>query len=296
MEEKAKATPEEAVAIPDADEMIDTIKNLDTETISHLINTYVIPWGKNIIFAIIIYIVGKLVAKYVRKLIMKAVRRTAKDEMLENFISSIIGAILTLFVIIASISQLGVNTSSLIALIGAAGLAVGLALQDSMKNFAAGVMILIFKPFKKGDYIEAAGQAGTVNDISIFTMAMKSPDNKQIIIPNGSVLSSSIINYSNKATRRVDLVFGIGYDDDIKEAKKILQELLAADSRVLKDPKPLVAVAELADSSVNFNVRPWVKSSDYWAVYYDITEQVKISFDNAGITIPYPQIDLNTKK
>ncbi len=294
MAEKTEAVTE-AVKIPDAEEVVETLKNLDAETIKELINTYAIPWGKNILFAIIIYIVGKIVVKIIRKLIMKIVKRATKDEMLEKFISSIIGVVLMLFVIVASISQLGVNTGPLVALVGAAGLAVGLALKDSMGNFAAGVMILIFKPFRKGDTIETNDLLGKVIDISIFTMTMTTPDNKEVIIPNGTVLSSPIINISKKATRRVDMVFGIGYDDDIRKAKEILQNLLDSDNRVLKEPSALVAVAELADSSVNFNVRPWVKASDYWAVFYDTTEKVKIAFDEAGITIPYPQIDLNTK-
>ena len=218
------------------------------------------------------------------------------DEILINFIISITSAILHLFVVIAAMDQLGVNTTSLIALLGAAGLAVGLALQNSLQNFAAGVMLIIFRPFKKGDFVEAAGTAGVVETISIFSTIMRTGDNREVIVPNGAIYNGTITNFSARETRRIDMVFGIGYDDDIKKAKSIIEEILSSDERVLADPAPLVAVGELADSSVNFNVRPWVKSGDYWGVYFDLNERIKITFDENGISIPYPQIDIHQNK
>jgi small conductance mechanosensitive channel len=198
-----------------------------------------------------------------------------------------------LFVLIAALSHLGIDTTSLVALLGAAGLAVGLSLQDSLGNFAAGVMIIVFKPFKKGDFIDAGGAMGTVDAISIFTTIMTTPDNKEIIIPNGSIIGGNITNYSARPTRRVDMVFGISYDDDLQKAKAILQEIIAADSRVLSEPAPVVTLGELADSSVNFLVRPWVNAADYWGVMWDTTEQVKLRFDAEGISIPFPQMDVH---
>ncbi|MCD6533444.1 MAG: mechanosensitive ion channel, partial [Deltaproteobacteria bacterium] len=201
-----------------------------------------------------------------------------------------------LFVIVAALDQLNVNTTSLIALMGAAGLAVGLALQNSLQNFAAGVMLIIFRPFKAGDFVEAGGTMGVIENISIFSTMLKTPDNREVIIPNGSIYGGNITNFSSLPTRRVDLMFGIGYDDDIRKAKDILTEISIADERVLKNPAPQIVVGELGDSSVNFHVRPWVKSSDYWDVYFDLTEKVKLAFDDAGISIPYPQMDVHLDK
>jgi len=218
------------------------------------------------------------------------------DEMLVNFICSILRWVLLLFVIIAALSQLGIDTTSLVALLGAAGLAIGLSLQSSLANFAAGVMIIVFRPFTKGHFVEIAGTSGTVDSISIFTTTLTSPDNKEVIVPNGSVMSSNITNYSARDTRRVDMVFGISYDDDLKKAKQILEEIMAADGRVLSDPAPTVALSELADSSVNFVVRPWVNAPDYWSVLFDTNEAVKLRFDAEGISIPYPQMDVHVDK
>ena len=216
--------------------------------------------------------------------------------MLVDFIKAILNAILMLFVIIASLNELGVDTTSLVAILGAAGLAIGLSLQGSLQNFAAGVMLLVFRPFKAGDFVEAGGAAGVVKSISIFTTIMTSGDNKEIIVPNGQIYSGTITNYSAKETRRVDMVVGIGYDADLKRAKEVLKELAAADSRILQDPAPTIAVAELADSSVNFVVRPWVKAADFWAVKFDFTEAVKLRFDQEGISIPFPQMDVHLHK
>ncbi|GAA0855787.1 mechanosensitive ion channel family protein [Aliiglaciecola litoralis] len=269
---------------------------LDDITVSELLETYVIPWGINIFFAIVIYIVGKIVVGVLVNVFGKVLARSKYDEMLVGFLKAIVNAVLMLFVIIASLNELGVDTTSLVAILGAAGLAIGLSLQGSLQNFAAGVMLLVFRPFTRGNFIEAAGTSGVVKDITIFTTIMTTGDNKEVIVPNGEIYKGNIVNYSAKETRRIDMVVGIAYDADLRKAKAILQEMLAADERILKEPEPLVAVAELADSSVNFNVRPWVKSGDYWTVKYDFTEAVKLRFDEEGIGIPFPQMDVHLHK
>ncbi len=268
----------------------------DTEKLAELVQTYVIPWGINIFFAIVIFVVGRIVAKMLVKLFGSMLRRSKYDDMLVDFIQSIVGAVLLLFVIVASLDQLGVDTTSLVAILGAAGLAIGLSLQDSLKNFAAGVMLLVFRPFKAGDYVEAGGTAGVVKSISIFNSTFTSPDNKEIIVPNGKIYGDNIVNYSAKDTRRVDMVVGISYDSDLLKAKQILNELIAEDERILADPAPKVAVSELADSSVNFIVRPWVKTADFWDVKFAFTEKVKLRFDQEGIGIPFPQMDVHLYK
>jgi small conductance mechanosensitive channel len=192
-------------------------------------------------------------------------------------------------VIIAALSKLGVETASLAVVIGAAGLAVGFALQGTLSNFAAGVMLIIFKPFKLGDYVEAGGKAGTVKEIQIFNTVLHSPDNVRIIVPNGQVTSAPITNYTTTGTRRLDLVVGVSYESDLKKAKQLLQDIIAGDSRVMEEPAPTIAVAELGDSSVDFVVRPWVKTSDYWGLKFDLTEKIKLTFDENNISIPYPQ-------
>lgn len=259
-------------------------------------DAYVFPWVVDIALALVIFFVGRWVVKQVTKLLERVLRKAKVEDMLVNFISSIANVVLLLFVIVASLNQLGVDTTSLIALLGAAGLAIGLSLQDSLKNFAAGVMLVIFKPFREGDFVEAAGVAGVVEHIQIFNTIMRTGDNREVIIPNGAIYSGVITNFSARDTRRVDMVFGIGYDDDLRKAKEILNEIIAADERILKDPAPVIAVSELADSSVNFIVRPWVNSADYWAVLWDTTETVKLRFDQEGISIPYPQMDVHLHK
>ena len=257
---------------------------------------HVIPWGINIVTALLIFIVGKIVVKILVGLIGKLLKRTNLDNILVEFIQAIANALLLIVVIIAALDQLGVDTTSLIALIGAAGLAIGLALQGSLQNFASGFLLLVFRPFTAGDYIEAGGTAGVVKTIGIFTTILNSPDNKEIIVPNGAIYSGNITNYSALPTRRVDLVFGISYDDDIKKAKEIMERVVKADERVLADPAPQIAVSELADSSVNFVVRPWVNSADYWGVKFDLTENIKLAFDENGISIPFPQMDVHMDK
>ena len=212
---------------------------------------------------------------------------------LVSFVGNLSYVALLAFVIIAAMNQLGIHTASFIAVLAEAGLAVGLALQGSLSNFAEGVLLIIFKPFKVGDYIEGGGTAGTVEEIQIFTTQLKSPDNKAIIVPNAKMLGDNITNYTVKGTRRVELVFGIGYDDDIDKARQVIEDIIAQDNRVIKDPAPAVVVAELANSSVNFKVRVWTTADDYWGFYFDTTETVKKQFDAEGISIPFPQRDIH---
>lgn len=266
------------------------MENLDLQM---LFQQYVMPWSINIVMALLVFFIGRIIVNLLSKLIEKLLTRSKMDKILVNFVISILRSILLLFVVIAALDQLGVDTTSLIALLGAAGLAIGLALQDSLKNFAAGVMLIVFRPFKAGDFIEAGGTAGVVESISIFSSTLRSPDNKEVIVPNGAIYGDTITNFSARNTRRIDMVFGIGYDDDLRRAKAVLQELVDAEERILKEPSCLIAVSELGDSSVNFVVRPWVKSSDFWGVKFAFTEAVKLRFDDEGISIPYPQMDIH---
>ena len=276
--------------------MEDNLSLFSASDIERYINEYAIPWGINIAMAIAIYVIGRIVVGFILSIFRRVMAKSKYDAMLVDFLEAIISAILMLFVIVASLDQLGVDTTSLVAILGAAGLAIGLSLQDSLKNFAAGVMLLVFKPFKSGDFVEAGGTAGTVNKIGIFTSTMTTPDNKEIIVPNGAIYSGTITNFSAKETRRVDMVVGIGYDADLLKAKQVLQEMVEADPRILQEPAPTIAVAELADSSVNFVVRPWVQSADFWGVKFDFTEAVKLRFDKEGISIPFPQMDVHLHK
>ncbi len=250
-------------------------------------------YGLKVLAAILVFIVGRWIAKALKKLINKVMTKNNVDPTLVSFVGDLTYFALLAFVVIAAINQLGVQTTSFIAVIGAAGLAIGLALQGSLANFAAGFLLILFRPFKVGDYIEGAGVAGAVEEIQIFTTQLKSPDNKKIIIPNAKLTGDNIINYSANETRRVDLVIGVGYDDDLAKVKEVLEDVLSKDDRILKDPAPTIAVGELADSSVNFVVRPWVKTADYWDIYFDTMENVKKRFDADGISIPFPQRDVH---
>ena len=250
-------------------------------------------FGINVVLALLIFFIGRLLAKWLTSFVRKMMARTDMEDTLERFLCNLLYALLMVVVVIATINQLGIQTTSLLAVLGAAGLAVGLALQGSLSNFAAGVLIVAFRPYKVGDYVEAGGVAGTVEEVQIFTTVLKSPDNKQIIVPNSQIMAAEIVNYSAKDTRRIDLVAGCGYDDDLDKVHRVLTEIVNGDDRVLQDPAPTIAVSELADSSVNFVVRPWVNSADYWGVYFDLTEQIKKRFDQEGIAIPFPQRDVH---
>ncbi|MBN2321156.1 MAG: mechanosensitive ion channel [Acidobacteria bacterium] len=249
--------------------------------------------GFNIIAAVVILIVGRILVGIIAGVIQRQMVKRKAEDTLTKFLVSLTRIGLMTFVVIAAIRQLGVETNSFVAIIGAAGLAVGFALQGTLANFAAGVMLIIFKPFKVGDYVEGGGSAGTVDAVQIFNTIFKTPDNKKVIIPNSKLTGDNITNYSAMEQRRIDMVFGIGYDDDIKKAKATLERIIGEDERILKDPAPTVAVSELGDSSINFVVRPWVKTADYWAVYFDVTEKVKLTFDAEGISIPFPQRDIH---
>jgi len=250
-------------------------------------------YGVKALAAIAILIIGRWAAKGFQSVTRRLMDKRNIDPTITGFTGNLTYMALLVFVVIAALGQLGIQTTSFIAILGAAGLAIGLALQGSLSNFAAGFLMVIFKPFKVGDYIEAAGIAGTVETIQIFTTTLKTPDNKTVIIPNSSVTGDNIVNWTVKGTRRADMVFGISYDDDIDKAKQIMADVLAKDERILKDPPLQIAVSELADSSVNFVVRPWVAIDNYWGVYFDSIENIKKAFDAAGITIPYPQRDVH---
>ena len=255
-----------------------------------------VSYSTNIVVALLIFIIGKRVATLLSELSIKILRKSKVDESLTLFLSKIIYGSLIVVIILAALGKLGVETTSFIAILGAVGLAVGLAFQSTLSNISAGVMLIIFRPFNVGDFIEAGGVAGTVEELNLFNTVFKTGDNKVIIVANSNIIGGNITNYSKKDTRRVDFAFGIGYDDDLKLAKNTLLEIVNADDRILKDPAPFVAVSELADSSVNFVVRVWVKSGDYWAVNFDTIEKVKLIFDEKGISFPYPQIDIHNHK
>jgi small conductance mechanosensitive channel len=249
-----------------------------------------------LVAAIVIFYVGRIVAKGVSRLLERGLLARSVDKAVVAFLVSIVYAIILIATILMALSQLGVQTTAFIAILGAAGLAIGLALQGSLANFASGILIILFRPFKAGDFIDGGGVSGTVEKIEIFQTQMKTPDNKRVIVPNAQITSNPITNYSAEATRRVDLVIGISYDSDLLMAKKTLEEILQNDERVLADPPFSIKVAALADSSVNLNVRPWVNSADYWGVYWDTLEKVKLIFDEKGIGIPFPQMDVHLIK
>lgn len=256
----------------------------------------IISWGIKIGLALAILIIGNIVVKSIVGLIKKGMTKKSIDNAVISFAGSIIHVILMVVVLIAAMSQVGIDTTSLVAVIGAAGLAIGLALQGSLSNFASGVLIVVLRPFKSGDFIEAGGCMGSVQEIKIFSTTLKTPDNKVVIIPNAAITGGAITNFSAEKTRRIDLVVGVSYDADIRLAKNVLTEILEAESRILKDPEYTVAVSELADSSVNFVVRPWVNSVDYWPVYFSLMENIKIKLDENNIGIPYPQMDIHMHK
>lgn len=259
------------------------------ETVKGVLMVY----GLRVIGAIIIFFVGRWIAQRIRDFFESLMRKKGAEETVISFTSIVIYTLLMAFIIMAVLKKIGIETTSFIAILGAAGLAIGLALQGSLANFAAGFLMMIFHPFKAGDVVECGGATGIVERIHIFTSQIKTFDNKTIIIPNGKIMGDNIINFSTKATRRVDLVVGVSYSDDIKKVKDVLQKIANSDKRVLKDPEPMIAVSELAESSVNFVVRLWVKTEDYWNVYFDTTETVKKRFDKEGICIPFPQRDLH---
>lgn len=252
-----------------------------------------IAWGLKLVAAALILLIGNWLAKKLAVFFVKVMDRHDVDITLTKFLRNIVYYALLTAVVIAAAGQLGINTTSFLTVVGAAGLAIGLALKDSLANFSAGVMLIFFRPFKVGDVVTVAGETGAVEEITIFNTVMNTADNQRKIIPNSIVSSGTITNITANSTRRIDMVFGIGYDDDIKGAEQILMELVQKEPKVLSDPPVTVAVSELADSSVNFVVRPWVNTEDYWDVKFSLTEKIKLAFDEAGISIPYPQQDVH---
>lgn len=266
---------------------------MDLEKIGNEFVSLLSLYGLRILAALIILLVGNWIARALANAIERNLGRRNIDPTVCQFVARMAFALILIFTIVAALSNVGVQTASIIAALGAAGLAIGLALQGSLANFAAGVLMVLFRPCRVGDYVEAGGTAGTVTQISLFSTTMVTPDNKQVVVPNSNIMSDPITNYSAMSERRVDLTIGISYDADIRQAKRELEALLAADARVLTEPPPRVAVLELGDSSVNLVVRPWVKATEYWDVYFDLTEAIKLRFDEAGITIPFPQMDVH---
>jgi len=263
------------------------------EDILTQLQAVVAQYGLQVLGALATLVIGIWIAKLLAKSLGRVLNKREVDPTLVKFLVSLAKIGLITFVIISAAAQIGIQTASFVAIIGAAGLAIGFALQGSLSNLAAGVMLIIFKPVKVGDYIEGGGAAGSVEAVGIFITTLLTPDNKVVYIPNSTLTGGNITNYSAKDTRRVDMVFGIGYSDDIDKAKKVINEVLSADARVLKEPAPQIVVSELEDSSVNFNVRPWVKTSDYWGLYFDTTETIKKKFDEQNISIPFPQRDVH---
>jgi len=258
--------------------------------------TYASEYGLKIVAAILIFIIGKWIVKKLTAVTKTLMEKAEVDQTLTEFAESVVYFVLLLMVILASLNALGIDTTSFLAVFGAASLAIGLALQGSLANVGAAVLIIIFRPFKVGDFVEAGGATGTVEDINLFSTIIAPLDNRTIIVPNAAIVSGNITNYSMKPNRRVDHVFGIGYDDDLKLAKNTLMEIMEADSRILTEPAPFVAVSELGDNSVNFTVRAWVETANYWDVYFEIIESVKLKFDEKGISFPYPQMDVHMDK
>ena len=265
----------------------------DWNQLLEVMQTRGVDLGINVVIAIAIFYVGKMVISLVVRGLHKVMQRQEVDKTLETFVCNLVRMVLLVVVVIAAIGQVGIETTSFIAIFGAAGLAVGLALQGSLSNFAAGVLIVLFRPYRVGDFIEAAGINGSVEQVQILTTVLKTGDNKQVIVPNGQIMDSIITNYSANDTRRVDMVVGVSYDDDLDKVRDTIKELIAAEDRILDEPACTIAVSALADSSVNFVVRPWVKTPDYWGVMFDLTEAIKKRFDKDGITFPFPQQDVH---
>ena len=258
--------------------------------------TFIINYGPKVVGALAALVIGLWVIGWVLKLVNRGMARAKVDDSLKPFLKSLIGGLLKVMLAISIMTMLGIEMTSFIAILAAAGLAVGMALSGTLQNFAGGVMILLFKPFRTGDYIEAQGYSGVVNEIQIFITILTTPDNKTIILPNGPLSNGALINYSTQPTRRVDWVFGIGYGDDMKKAKEILTEIFAADTRVKRDPAIFIGLGEMAESSINLTVRVWVNAADYWDVFFETNEKVYNGFNAGGINIPFPQMDVHLHK
>ncbi|WP_240349300.1 mechanosensitive ion channel family protein [Halomonas binhaiensis] len=272
---------------------MESMENVNVDALVEFASTTGLQFLINLVAAAAIFIIGRWVAKAIHRLVIKGMERAKLEPLLVKFLGNIVYTLLLLFVVLATISKLGIQTASLIAVLGAAGLAVGLALQGSLANFASGVMVIIFRPYRIGDYVEAGGVSGTVQDVQIFTTELTTPDNRKVIVPNGQMMAGAITNYSAHATRRVDLVVGVGYDDDIDTVRRVLESAVADDSRVMEAPESTIRIGTMNESSVDWIVRPWVKAEDYWDVYWGLTEEIKRRFDKEGISIPFPQRDVH---
>jgi small conductance mechanosensitive channel len=269
---------------------------MNTETmqkITEKLQEYASLYGLKLIGAIVVLVIGLWIIKLLVRMITKGLDKKVSDPSLSSFLKSFISILLKILLVVSVMSMLGIQMTSFIAIIGAAGLAVGMALSGTLQNFAGGVMVLVFKPFKVGDYIQALGQSGSVKEIQIFNTILNTPDNRIIIIPNGKIYSESIINYSREPQRRVDFTFSIGYNSNIEKARSVLKGIIHADERILKDPEPFIGLVEMADSSVNLTVRVWVNSADYWGVFFSMNETVFNEFNKEGISIPFPQMDVH---
>ena len=270
------------------------MKTINVELIVNQLTEIVTQYGPKLVGAIVILILGLWIVKGLTKGFVRLLDKSKTDESLKPFFKGVVSTLLKVLLVISVLGMIGIEMTSFIAILGAAGLAVGLALSGTLQNFAGGVMILIFRPFKKGDFVEAQGYSGTINEIQIFNTILKTPDNKTIILPNGSLSTSSITNFSTEKLRRVDLTFGIGYGDSIEHAKNVLHKIIQGDERILQEPAaPFVEVSELADSSVNFAVRLWVESANYWPVFFSMNEKVYNVFGTEKINIPFPQMDVH---
>ncbi len=267
--------------------------NAVTEYLNNLDTATMLAWGWKALAALLIFVIGRWVAKAVSSFLARLMRKRGIDNMLANFLSAILYTILLVAVIIAAVGQLGIQTTPLVAVLGAAGLAVGLALQNSLGNFASGVMLVLFRPFSKGDFVEAGGTSGTVDEVGIFTTVLNTPDNRRVIVPNGQITNDTITNYSAYEKRRIDLIIGVGYGDDLKLARDTIEKTIAGHDKVLDDPESAILVMDLGDSSVNFAVRPWVLASDYWVVRSELLESIKVDLEAAGCEIPFPQRDIH---
>jgi len=269
------------------------MENFDASGLVEKLGEVLSTWGIKVVGALAVLIIGMMIAKGIRKAVRNALERSAIDNTLVPFLTKLVYYSLMAFVVLAVLNLFGIQSTSFIAVLGAAGLAVGLALQGTLSNFSAGVMLLVFRPFQLGDYIDAGGTAGTVKEIGIFATTLHSPDNVRIVVPNSAIYGQTIKNFSANDTRRNDMVVGVSYDDDLNKVTEIINRVVAADARVLKDPEPVIAVSEMADSSVNFIVRPWCKKEDYWGLRFDLTKALKEELEAGGCSIPYPQQDVH---
>ena len=276
-----------------ATEAVKALEKGELSQVLQQVTTLCIEAGKSILLAILIFVVGRYLIKFINKMIGRMMERKKVEPTIQSFLKSFINVLLTILLIITTVSALGVNTTSFAALLASAGVAVGMALSGNLQNLAGGIILLLFKPYKVGDYIEAQGVSGTVKEIQIFHTIILTVDNKQVYVPNGALSSGSVTNYSSEPLRRVDLTVGVEYGTEVEVVKQALEDIIKADGRILTDPKPFVALGNLASSSIDFTVRTWVKGADYWPVYFDLTRNVYEEFNRRGIGFPFPQIQVH---